>query len=158
MEILLLSTVWCGEQFTPDIQQNTVRERDVNPPCSSIYSEKTASCRSSPQREVDRLEPVEQLRYIYTPQSREMVIDSYGTFTVREISVERAAEGVTGSPTSGSMRTRTRFRKGNELRGFRTTDKRDKRCAGKPLILMLAAIPALCPLQSCDATEGKRRC
>ena len=28
MEILL-STVWCGERFTPDIQQNTVPERDA---------------------------------------------------------------------------------------------------------------------------------
>lgn len=70
-----------------------------NPPCSSIYSEKTASCRSSPQKgEGTASEPVEQLRYIYTPKAAEMVIDSYGTFTVREISVERLwLEGVTGS-------------------------------------------------------------
>ena len=68
-----------------------------NPPCSSIYSEKTASCRSSPQKG-KASEPVEQLRYIYTPKAAEMVIDSYGTFTVREISVERLwLEGVTGS-------------------------------------------------------------
>ncbi len=100
--------------------------------------------------EVDRLEPVEQLRYIYTPKPR-MVIDSYGTFTVREISVEWL-EGVTGSPTfwfhadTDAVPERTSCGASAQ----RTKEIND---ALKNPSFMLAAIPALCPLQSCDATN-----
>lgn len=98
MEILL-STVWCGERFTPDIQQNTVPERDAESALFLyIFGEDGILSVFAAEGEGTASEPVEQLRYIYTPKAAEMVIDSYGTFTVREISVERLwLEGVTGS-------------------------------------------------------------
>lgn len=98
MEILL-STVWCGERFTPDIQQNTVPERDAESVLFLyIFGEDGILSVFAAEGEGTASEPVEQLRYIYTPKAAEMVIDSYGTFTVREISVERLwLEGVTGS-------------------------------------------------------------
>ena len=89
MEILL-STVWCGERFTPDIQQNTVPERDAESALFLyIFGEDGILSVFAAEGEGTASEPVEQLRYIYTPKAAEMVIDSYGTFTVREISVER---------------------------------------------------------------------
>lgn len=69
MEILL-STVWCGERFTPDIQQNTVPERDANPPCSSIYSEKTAPVGLRRRRGRDRLGARRTTAVHQHPQSR----------------------------------------------------------------------------------------
>ena len=70
MEILL-STVWCGERFTPDIQQNTVPERDAESALFLyIFGEDGSPVGLRRRREGTASEPVEQLRYIYTPKPR----------------------------------------------------------------------------------------
>lgn len=75
MEILL-STVWCGERFTPDIQQNTVPERDAESALFLyIFGEDGILSVFAAEGEGTASEPVEQLRYIYTPKAAEMVIE-----------------------------------------------------------------------------------
>ena len=121
MEILL-STEWCGERFTPDIQQNTVPERDAEYALFLyIFGEDGILSVFAAEGEGTASEPVEQLRYIYTPKAAEMVIDSYGTFTVREISVERLwLEGGTSFSCWPPSR--------HSVRSSLVTQRRKRRC------------------------------
>lgn len=95
---ILLSTVWYGERFLPETEPDAVPDEETGPDeCLFVFGEDgILSVFGLP--EGTGSEPLDELRYIYTAGSGEMVIDSYGVFTVREISVERLLmEGVSGT-------------------------------------------------------------
>jgi hypothetical protein len=92
---ILLSTVWCGQQFVPRTQGPLPEEATER----RLYIFGENGILSVLAEEAGPgSEAVEELRYIYTPQAAEMVIDTYGSFVVREISVERLwLEGIYGT-------------------------------------------------------------
>lgn len=79
---ILWSTVWKGQCFQPFSQQGQDEE------CLYIFGGNGIMRVYS----VDNGIPghsKEDLRYIYTPQAAEIVIESYGLFSVKEITVDR---------------------------------------------------------------------
>lgn len=90
---ILVSTVWCGERFVPDWLGN---ERD-SADDELLYRFGTDGIMSV--YEYDALStPVETERYIYIDGRGEMVIEGYGLFYIKRITVDRLSlEGETGS-------------------------------------------------------------
>ena len=84
---ILVSTVWCGERFVPagtDVEVGAPSGRylyvfGMNG-VLSLYPEESG---------LPTGEDAEMHHYIYTPESRQLVIGSYGVFTVGELTVDR---------------------------------------------------------------------
>lgn len=90
---ILLATVWEGECFQPAIVQ---QEGDPEMECLYVF-EGDGILNVYLQSTGVTGRPLQNLRYIYTPQAAEMVIEEYGLFTVKEISVDRLLlEGAAG--------------------------------------------------------------
>ena len=104
---ILLETVWKGEQF----HSATLTSISLLP---SAYDDGTEYLYifgvdgimnvfavdeySGSAAHYTELQPIRSLRYIYTPQNGEIVIEEYGLLLVKEISVEHLLlEGITGS-------------------------------------------------------------
>lgn len=91
---ILVSTVWVGERFVPSglPAAESAADRYLyvfgSNGVLSVYPE------SSDMADGDG---TEMLHYIYTPEEDKLVIDTYGVFTVRELTVDRLRlEGATG--------------------------------------------------------------
>ncbi len=90
---ILVSTVWCGERFVPDWLGN---ERD-SANDELLYRFSTDGIMSVYEYDDDALTLVETERYIYIDGQGEMVIEGYGLFYIKKITVNRLSlEGETG--------------------------------------------------------------
>ncbi len=86
---ILVSTVWCGDRFVPAGAAVPADEWRGSRflyvfgtnGVLSVYPESSGIAEGG--------DAVAMLRYIYTPEDDRLVIDSYGVFTVKELSVDR---------------------------------------------------------------------
>lgn len=89
---ILWSTVWEGERF----QAASQHEDGTAEKCLYVFAEDGILGVYPTDSGID-VEPLHSMRYIYTPRSAEMVIESYGLFAIKEISVDRLLlEGAPG--------------------------------------------------------------
>lgn len=88
---ILVSTVWLGERFG----ESSVEAEEGAMYLYVFGSDGIMSL--FPESAGTEGVAAEELRYIYTPSADEMVIERYGNFAVREISVDRLClEGSSG--------------------------------------------------------------
>lgn len=92
---ILWSTVWRGERFQPSAGQEEEADRLY------VFGA-DGMVKIYPESEGVAGEPVLSLRYIYTSQAAEMVIEDYGLFSVKEITVDRLL--LEGSPGTLDLR------------------------------------------------------
>ena len=103
---ILLETVWKGEQFHSATLANvSPLPSDAGEDAEFFYIFRGdgimnvfAGDEDSGTAHFAEMQPLTSLRYIYTPQNGEIVIEEYGLLLVKEITVERLRlEGIAGS-------------------------------------------------------------
>ena len=95
---ILIETVWEGENFHSATSVNHLLSDDDSTEFFYIFG-KNGIMDIYPNSDTPNGGmPLASLRYIYTPQDNEIVIESFGLLLVKEISVDRLLlEGISGS-------------------------------------------------------------